>query len=116
MDEPGVATCKYVLRNLSGTRRVFEMAFVTNPPLQPSPDGYRRHYADAHFEVQLDGIPVQVRYAAVASGQWTDLVREAPDSLPTWQVASTPCHRAATHEVRRVVVRWHRGWLIALTT
>lgn len=49
----GTAECKYTLRNLTGVAASFEMAFVTNPPLSPTPEEYRRQYEDAHFHVAL---------------------------------------------------------------
>jgi hypothetical protein len=89
--KPGLANCSYILCNLSSSRQEFEMAFVTNPPLARTPDGYRRQYADALFNVTLDGSPVTVQYSPVAADRWTDFISVAPDSLPTWWVEIGPC-------------------------
>ncbi len=113
--EPGHATCRYVLRNLAATRCEFEMAFVTNapfvivtePPRGTTAESYRRHYVDAGFEVLLDGTPLEVGYAAVARGQWTDLVRDAPDSLPVWNVTLEP--HVLGHLQMKYDVDWSGG-------
>ena len=105
--EPGQATCNYVLRNLAATQRNFEMAFVTNPPFAPTAEGYRRQYDSAGFEVSLDGSPIEVRYAPVARGQWSDFVRSAPDSLPVWRVI---LESGATRELKmNYSVSWSGG-------
>jgi hypothetical protein len=88
--KPGRATCHYVLRNLSSARREFEMAFLTNAPFAPTPDGYRVQYEGARFTVTLDGSPLDVRHSPVAAVRWTGLDDMPPDSLPTWRVALRP--------------------------
>ncbi len=104
---PGQATCNYVLRNLAATRVDFEMAFVTDPPFAPTAEGYRRQYDSAGFEVSVDGPPVEVRYAPVARGRWSDVVRSAPDSLPVWRIT---LNAGATRQVKmKYSVSWSGG-------
>jgi hypothetical protein len=105
--EKGRVFCDYRLRNLASSRRDFEMAFVTNPPLSPEPAAYRGIYADAGFQVLLDGSPLEVRYAPVARGRWSDFVEGAPDSLPVWRVRLAP--RATARLRMEYDVTWSGG-------
>ncbi len=103
----GTANCTYVLRNLAATAASFEMAFATNPPFDPTPDGYRRQYREARFVVALDGAPIEAQYAAVAPGRWSDLVPSGPDSVPVWRVALGP--RATAEVTIQYAVSWSGG-------
>jgi len=83
----GKAQCSYVLRNLAGSPRAFDMAFVTNDPWPLSAKDYGALYRGANFHVQHGKEYVPFHLEALDKPRWAHLLGEPPDSLPIWHVS-----------------------------
>lgn len=80
--EPGLATCRYHLRNLGPRARRLEVAFYveTLEHGNEKPRFGARH----GFRVWQDGRELPVRVQAVDRRRWAAVARARVDSLPTW--------------------------------
>ena len=94
--EGGRVSCHYTLRNLSGEPVTITMGFITNNPWPDDPGRYTPYFRETGFAVRARQ-PLTWRLAGVDPARWAPFLRQAPDSLPVWEVSFGPHEEMPLH-------------------